>query len=165
MPPIKRRRKARRRIAALSEPQKQLYALGRFVLCFAEVERVLLLNLCSIGGVSDEFARAALSGVRADAATDYIRRFFEVTNAEKAKRDAYNELFVHLKLINGARNLIHAPWYRLSRAWLRGKQSASRIDAQENTVDANNGRSSWSDEQRSDQDYYLIGSIHDRTST
>lgn len=93
-------------IAALPEPQKQIFALGIFVLNFAVVENLFLQNLCVMTKVSDQFARVAMSGVRAEAAISYIRRFFEVTNAPQPEKDAYEYVFKQFKEINETRNLL-----------------------------------------------------------
>lgn len=93
-------------VDALPEPQRQVFALGVFVLNFATAENLFLNNLCVMAKVSDQFARAALSGVRAEAAIGYIRRFFEVTNAAPAERNAYEHVFSHFQHISQARNLL-----------------------------------------------------------
>jgi len=93
-------------VDALPEPQKQIFALGVFVLNFAATESVFLNNLCVMAQISDQFARAALSGVRAEAAIGYIRRFFEVTNAISAERESYEHVFNQFQSISQARNLL-----------------------------------------------------------
>lgn len=93
-------------VSALPEPQKQIFALGIFVLNFAVVEHLFLQNLCVMSGVSDQFARVAMSGVRAEGAISYIRRFFEVTNAPQTEKDAYEYVFKQFKDINETRNLL-----------------------------------------------------------
>jgi hypothetical protein len=86
--------------------RKRLIALGEFVLEFAEAESRLLETLRVVGNVSDEFARAALSGVRADAAMQYIDRLFEVMPPDEKVRALYREIFPRFRDINRARNLI-----------------------------------------------------------
>ena len=93
-------------INALPEPQKQIFALGIFVLNFAVVEHLFLQNLCVMAQISDKFSRVAFSGVRAEAAIGYIRRFFEVTDAPQTEKDAYEYVFKQFKDINETRNLL-----------------------------------------------------------
>lgn len=96
----------RDQVNALPEPQKQIFALGVFVLNFSIAENLFLQNLCVMAKVSDQFARVAMSGVRAEGAISYIRRFFEVTNAPQTEKDAYEYVFKHFKDINETRNLL-----------------------------------------------------------
>lgn len=81
-------------------------ALGEFVLVFAETENQLLETLRVVGRVSKPFARAALSGVRTDAAIQYIERLFEVEAPSPAARALYVEVFPRFRNISTARNLI-----------------------------------------------------------
>jgi hypothetical protein len=90
----------------LSEGQKQLIALARFVLEFAQAEEYVVETLWALGNVSDELARAAMSGVRADAAIGYINRLFELRGVKEADRTPFPEVFKHFSDISKTRNLI-----------------------------------------------------------
>lgn len=90
----------------LTEGQKELIALGRFVGQFAQAEHYLLETLRVLGGVSEEFARAALAGMRADQAIASLTRLFELTDLDGKKQAAYNDVFAHFRQIGQARNLI-----------------------------------------------------------
>lgn len=83
-----------------------LESLGHFVLAFAFVENVMQGTLRALGRVSDQFARAALAGVRVDVAMESLTRYFEVTNAPTKQRAVYSEIFSYVRSINKARNLI-----------------------------------------------------------
>src|SRR5580700_8014414 len=98
----------RETVAALDLPEglKQLIALGRFVLEFAQAERFILDALWTLGKVPDELARAAMSGVRAEAAISYINRIFEIRNVKKEEREPFPEIFGHFSAINKTRNLL-----------------------------------------------------------
>lgn len=90
----------------LTEGQKQLIALGRFVLQFAQAEAFIFEALKVLGGVTDEFARAALSGVRGLDAISYTRRLLKLKKIDETLQRPFLEAFEHFTPINDARNLI-----------------------------------------------------------
>ena len=91
---------------SLTEGQKQLIALGRFVLEFAQTEQFLLDTLATLGQVSDSFAKAAFSGVRGETAISYLRRYFQMIPIGEEQKSVFEEVFKHFTPINDARNLI-----------------------------------------------------------
>jgi len=83
-----------------------LMSIGEFVLEFADAESQIMETLRVVGKVSQDFTRAALGGVRADAAMQYIDRLFEIKPPRKKTLALYREVFPRFRAINTARNLI-----------------------------------------------------------
>jgi len=81
-------------------------ALGRFIDSFAAVEKLLLTCMRIWCGIPDNIARAIFSGVRTDAATNYITRTLTVTNADQSTKDDFQYIFTQLGHINAIRNLV-----------------------------------------------------------
>lgn len=84
-------------------------ALGEFVHEFAHVERMTLALLWQMAGLTVPVARAILSGVRADAASNLINRILEVSPPPApGTRADLQDVFGQLGLINSVRNsLLH----------------------------------------------------------
>ena len=93
-------------VSELSEGQKQLIALGIFVLEFAQTEQFLLDTLATLGQISDSFAKAAFSGVKGETAISYLRRYFQMIPIGQEQKSIFEEVFSHFTPINSARNLI-----------------------------------------------------------
>jgi hypothetical protein len=89
-----------------TKTRKTLMALGEFVLEFAAAESQLLETLRVVGKVPKEFSRAALGGVRAEVAMQYVNRLFEIKPPRKRTLALYHEVFPRFRAINSARNLI-----------------------------------------------------------
>jgi len=88
------------------DPQKHIFALGRFVLEFSIVERNILDTLTTICAVPALFTRAALSGVRTDAAIGYLTRYFQIAIVDPKDVASVEEVAERLTPLNAARNLI-----------------------------------------------------------
>jgi hypothetical protein len=89
-------------------PREREYweALGRFVEGYAELEQAMSGLLWNLTKISTPIARAVFSGVRAEAASQYINRIFEATKVEPPWRAAFQEVCSRLGPITEARNLI-----------------------------------------------------------
>jgi len=81
-------------------------ALGRFVDAFADVETAITLVLWHYAATPHEIARAVFSGVRVDAAIQFIRRLSNVI--EIPRWDELDGVLAQLATINSVRNdLLH----------------------------------------------------------
>jgi hypothetical protein len=83
-------------------------ALGQFIEYFASIEGLMFNFLAFYAKVEDPIAKAVFSGVRADAAMDYIRRIVAVNDPGDERRHELDNVFKQLKSISDARNdIVH----------------------------------------------------------
>jgi hypothetical protein len=91
-------------------PQQREYweALGQFIDTFAECEAVMAFALESYSDVSPQVAKALFSGVRTDAAANYILRILEVRKDLAPDRETLQAAFTQMGHINRLRNdIVH----------------------------------------------------------
>lgn len=93
-------------VDGLNGAQRLLCMLAVFVLEFAEIEHHILRTLVRFSEVDDDTARALFSGVRADAAMDYVKRLLEVSGESEENKERYQRAFAQFKAITEVRNLI-----------------------------------------------------------
>jgi hypothetical protein len=92
-------------IANLNEGQKQLIQLAIFVLEFAEVERHAIDALTLVGGISETFVKAVLSGTRAKEVLASIKKLL-AENPSDPRNGVYKNIVENFGPINDARNMI-----------------------------------------------------------
>ena len=96
------------RSARTAERQKQaepyFLALGRFVSVFAQVESMLATVLWKHAGVPPPLAQAVFSGVRTEAAMQYIRRIADAQNWPAAHKTNIELVFAQLSALTKLRN-------------------------------------------------------------